>query len=50
MFTDEERLTVVNVVASTRAAEELDLPDIAIQLNCNMSQNNLWSSIQSCRS
>ena len=31
---DEERLTVVNVVASTRAAEELDLPDIAIQLNC----------------
>jgi len=32
--TDEERLTVVNVVASTRVAEELDLPDIAIQLNC----------------
>ena len=31
---DEERLTVVNVVASTRVAEELDLPDIAIQLNC----------------
>ena len=27
-------LTVVNVVASTRVAEELDLPDIAIQLNC----------------
>ena len=25
---------VVNVVASTRVAEELDLPDIAIQLNC----------------
>ena len=24
----------VNVVASTRVAEELDLPDIAIQLNC----------------
>ena len=34
MTTDEERLTVVNVVASTRVAEELDLPDIAIQLNC----------------
>ena len=34
MLTDEERLTVVNVVASTRVAEELDLPDIAIQLNC----------------
>ena len=33
MTTDEERLTVVNVVA-TRVAEELDLPDIAIQLNC----------------
>jgi len=31
---DEERLSVVNVVASTRVAEELDLPDIAIQLNC----------------
>jgi transcription initiation factor TFIID TATA-box-binding protein len=31
---DEEILTVVNVVASTRVAEELDLPDIAIQLNC----------------
>ena len=31
---DEKRLTVVNVVASTRVAEELDLPDIAIQLNC----------------
>ena len=31
---DEERLTVVNVVASTRVAEELALPDIAIQLNC----------------
>ncbi len=31
---DEDRLTVVNVVASTRVAEELDLPDIAIQLNC----------------
>jgi len=31
---NEERLTVVNVVASTRVAEELDLPDIAIQLNC----------------
>ena len=30
----EERLTVVNVVASTRVAEELNLPDIAIQLNC----------------
>ena len=29
---DEDRLTVVNVVASTRVAEELDLPDIAIQL------------------
>ena len=26
---DEDRLTVVNVVASTRVAEELDLPDIA---------------------
>ena len=34
MLSDEERLTVVNVVASTRVAEELDLPDIAIQLNC----------------
>ena len=34
MTTDEERLTVVNVVASTSVAEELDLPDIAIQLNC----------------
>ena len=31
---DEDRLTVVNVVASTRVAEELHLPDIAIQLNC----------------
>jgi len=31
---DVDRLTVVNVVASTRVAEELDLPDIAIQLNC----------------
>ena len=31
---DEERLTVGNVGASTRVAEELDLPDIAIQLNC----------------
>ena len=31
---DEVRLTVVNVVASTRVAEELNLPDIAIQLNC----------------
>ena len=30
---DEDRLTVVNVVASTRVAE-VDLPDIAIQLNC----------------
>ena len=34
MKSDEERLTGVNVVASTRVAEELDLPDIAIQLNC----------------
>ena len=34
MLSDEERLTVVNVVASTRVAEELDLPDIAIKLNC----------------
>ena len=34
MTTDEERLTVVNVVASTRVAEELDLPDIALQLHC----------------
>ena len=34
MKSDEERLTVVNVVASSRVAEELDLPDIAIQLNC----------------
>ena len=34
MLSDEERLTVVNVVASTRVAEDLDLPDIAIQLNC----------------
>ena len=34
MLSDEERLTVVNVVASTRVAEELALPDIAIQLNC----------------
>ena len=31
---DEDRLTVVNVVASTRVAVELDLPDIAIQLHC----------------
>ena len=31
---DADRLTVVNVVASTRVAEELNLPDIAIQLNC----------------
>ena len=31
---DEDRLTVVNVVAATRVAEELNLPDIAIQLNC----------------
>ena len=31
---DVNRLTVVNVVASTRVAEELNLPDIAIQLNC----------------
>jgi len=31
---DEDRLTVVNVVASTRVAEELDLPDIAVQLHC----------------
>ncbi len=34
MLSDEERLTVVNVVASTRVAEELGLPDLAIQLNC----------------
>ena len=34
MTSDEDRLTVVNVVASTRVAEELNLPDIAIQLNC----------------
>ena len=34
MTTDEERLTVVNVVASTRVDEELALTDIAIQLNC----------------
>ena len=34
MKSDVERLTVVNVGASTRVAEELDLPDIAIQLNC----------------
>ena len=33
MLSDEARLTVVHVVASTRVAEELDLPDIAIQLN-----------------
>jgi transcription initiation factor TFIID TATA-box-binding protein len=33
-ISDADRLTVVNVVASTRVAEELDLPDIAIQLNC----------------
>tara|TARA_Y100001968_G_scaffold248250_1_gene232786 strand:+ start:234 stop:869 length:636 start_codon:yes stop_codon:yes gene_type:complete len=31
---DEDRLTVVNVVASTRVAEELLLKDIAIQLHC----------------
>ena len=34
MSSDEERLTVVNVVASTRVAEELFLQDIAIQLKC----------------
>ncbi len=34
MSKEEDRLTVVNVVASTRVAEELNLPDIAIQLNC----------------
>ena len=34
IMNDVDRLTVVNVVASTRVAEELDLPDIAIQLNC----------------
>ena len=33
MLSDEERLTVVNVVASTRVAEELDLPDIAIPVS-----------------
>jgi transcription initiation factor TFIID TATA-box-binding protein len=33
-MTDEDRLVVVNVVASTRVAEELDLPEIAIELNC----------------
>jgi len=33
-MSDEDRLTVVNVVASTRVAEELNLPDIAIQLAC----------------
>ena len=38
MLSDEERLTVVNVVASTRVAEELDLPDIAIQLNCDIRE------------
>ena len=31
---EEERQTDVYEVASTRVAEELDLPDIAIQLNC----------------
>ena len=30
MLSDEERLTVVNVVASTRVAEELDLPDLSL--------------------
>jgi hypothetical protein len=30
MLSDEERLTVVNVVASTRVAEELDLPARAV--------------------
>ena len=34
MTSDEDRLTVVIVVASTRVAVELNLPDIAIQLNC----------------
>ena len=33
-MSDEDRLVVVNVVASTRVAEELDLPEIAIELNC----------------
>ena len=41
MLTDEERLTVVNVVASTRVAEELDLPDIAIQLNCEANSHGI---------
>ena len=47
MTTDEERLTVVNVVASTRVAEELDLPDIAIQLIVNMNLNNslVWFTV-----
>ena len=38
---DEDRLTVVNVVASTRVAEELDLPDIAIQLHCEYEPEQL---------
>ena len=33
MLSDEERLTVVNVVASTELPK-IDLPDIAMQLNC----------------
>ena len=45
MTTDEERLTVVNVVASTRVAEELDLPDIAIQLNCEYEPEQFLSLI-----
>ena len=54
MLSDEERLTVVNVVASTRVAEALALPDIAIQLHCagravctgGKNQNNIEVGIE----
>ena len=48
MLSDEERLTVVNVVASTRVAEELDLPDIAIQLNCEYEPEQFPGVVYSC--
>ena len=50
MLSDEERLTVVNVVASTRVAEELDLPDIAIQLNCEYEPEQFPGRLQGSRS
>ena len=45
---DEDRLTVVNVVASTRVAEELDLPDIAIQLNCEYEPEQFPGVVYRC--